>query len=167
MKREKIPSIEEIGKELQLDLSPLANRLVGKKIIEIEHCLIEVLATLRDWARRHWEYRRSAIKTMHEAESWREFHDEYLDYQELRQKMMVRFSIAEPIGRFFWAYREKLLDFEVKQEEAGRESTVAHARMMVAIIYSELELGFSRATESADEIEALWNKWMNSKEQAK
>lgn len=164
-KREKPLTAEEIGKELQLDLTPLANRLVGKKIVEIEHCLIEALGALKEWERRRWEGRRYAFAAMKEAANWREFIEVFKEHQGLRGEMMSRYSIAGPLGRFFWAYKEKLMDFEDKQETAGKESTVAHARILAWLIYNELDQGFGRVSKEPDEVMSMWSKWMNSKEQ--
>lgn len=153
-------TIEDAGTELQLDLSPLKNRLVGKRIWEIERCLIEVLGVIRDEEIRHWEWRGHYRKDMDEVESWRDFMDVYKEYSGVREDFLDRFSSISRIGRFFWNFLTKLEGIEGKQLEAGKDSTVFHARVLAQLIVREIDMAHDRALKLSEEVDRLYEKWM-------
>lgn len=162
MKRELLPTIEQVAEVVRrVDLAPLKNRLVGKQLLGLEHCLIEVLGSLVE---RHSLAMACAGDTARYAMEARDrdaFLDAYNEYQRERGAGATDYANFSPTGRYFQALLDRLNDAEDKQIRQDRPSTVGHARMLAALIVRQLETMTAYYLGRNEKLDKLWDHWMS------
>lgn len=147
----------------RLDLSPLDNRLAGKPLIELEHCMIEVLGTLYDDQQGFLANVRDLAADCVSAKERAEFMHAYADYTKARadwQKINIGFS---PPAVYFRVLRDRLFNLREKQEERSGASTVSHAQQLAAIITNQLEIMAQSAVRANPRVEQCFNHWFDHK----
>lgn len=170
MKKRSIPTLEEVGKIIRrVNLARLENRLVGKPLVELEHCLIEVLGYLQDSHRMFNESTASLAKICIEAESQTEFLSCWRDYRQEKTTFGGDFNIGSPVGEYFYALRERLSEREDKQidgtADLGMDGIVplTHARILAVLICAQIDRMWASSQYINEKVENLWSHWMNSK----
>lgn len=164
MKREPLPSIDQVSEVIRgVDLTRLPNRLAGKQLLELEHCLIEVLGALSE---SHSSFKAVVLDL---AEACLDARDEsgfltaYNDYQREKSAWSANYVNFSPVGRYFQALLDKLNSAEEKQDEAGKPVTVSHARILTVLIVRQLTTMAASGQYRNDKVEKLWEHWINRK----
>lgn len=162
MKREPIPTLEQVAEVVRrVDLSRLNNRLVGKALVEFEHCLVEVLGALIEGQKIFRAVRSDIAQDAYEASTGKAFMDAYIQYKKEGGAWMEMHANFSPTGRYFQMLLDRLNDKEDKQAHAGKAVTVAHARMLAAMIVRELESMYGSGQQQNEKLEGLWRHWVN------
>lgn len=162
MKREAAPTIEQVAEVIRhVDLTRLNNRLVGKSLLDFEHCLIEVLGVLADGHRLHLDVVSRLAKDCIETTTKSEFLSAYSEYTNEKGTHMRKHANFSPVGRYFYRLLERLNDLEEKQMDGKRTITVTHARMLAAIIVGQLELMTRDSQYQNSKIDKLWEHWIS------
>lgn len=161
------PTVENLPSALRrLNLSPLENRLIGKPLVELEHCLVEVLGILEMEQRSYQRSANSAAKGCIEAVDRDTFFDLYREYSSLNSYFSGDYNPASPAGLFFDELLKKLVKKE-KKEFVGtgdlfidQPATVTHARILAQLVTLKIEQMW-KAVESRDEkVHQVWMHWM-------
>lgn len=162
MKREPPPTLEQVAAVIRhIDLTRLNNRLVGKQLLELEHCLIEVLGKLTEDFRLSRECAGDIARTVMEASDRGGFLSAYNDYQRERGSSASSYANFSPTGRYFQALLDRLNDVEDKQDRDGKPVTVTHARMLAALIVHQLASMTAYHLGRNEKLDKLWDHWMN------
>lgn len=161
MKREPAPTLEQVAEVIRhIDLTPLTNKLAGKQIVEVEHCLIEVLGSLTE----HYGLSRQCAAEVFEsamsATTRGDFFAAYHEYQRERGQG-AHYANYSPIGRYFKRFQERISTHEEKQIEAGRAVTVTHLRILAALVVRTLESMTTYYLGANDELNRRWDYWMD------
>ena len=164
MKREPLPSIEQVAEIIRgVDLTSLSNRLAGKQLLAMEHCLIEVLGALSE---SHASFKAIVLDLAEgcaEAQDEGSFLTAYNDYQREKSSWSAKYVNYSPVGRYFQALLDKLNGAEEKQDLAGKPVTVSHARILAVLIVRQLATMSASGQYRNDRIEKLWEHWINRK----
>lgn len=165
---EPIPTLEQVKEVIRrVDLSRLNNRLVGKPLIELEHCLIECLGYLTGRHRDCKEVTASMARDCMEAGNKADFLDCYRDYKKEKSEVMARYSMAAPTGRYFQALADRLNDRDDKLGSAGKldgqgNTAVSHAWMLARQIVLQLDRMYQTGAFHNEKVETLWGYWLES-----
>ena len=170
MKKHKpLPTLEEVGKTIRrVDISRLENRLAGKPLVELEHCLIECLGYLADSQRIFNECIVRMAKDCIEAGSKDEFLSCYRDYKKEKSSYGSEYNLCSPVGEYFNALRGKLIERE--EQQADKMATfdnngvvsLTHARILVILVCQQIDLMWSSSQYTNEKVEKLWDHWMNA-----
>lgn len=163
MKREPAPTLEQLSEVIRhVDLARLKNRLVGKQLLELEHCLIEVLGKLSEDFRLSRECAADIARDAMEANDRASFHSAYNDYQRERGNSASSYANFSPTGRYFQALLDRLSDVEDKQVRENKPTTVAHARMLTVLIVRQLANMTAYHLGRNEKLDKLWDYWINT-----
>jgi hypothetical protein len=156
-----VATLEQVGEVIRhIDLSPLDNRLVGKPLVELEHCLIEIIGELIDI---HLTYKKIAARLARdciEATSKDEFFCSYGEYKKEKSTFGTDYSLGSNIGYYFAALLDRLTDIQEKQEQAGKKITVSHARLLSLFLVQEIERMWKSCQFTNEKVEQLWEHWI-------
>lgn len=147
----------------KLDVSALQNRFVGKRIIEIEHCLIEVLGAIKEQFAHYLDYRRETFKDMNGATNRDEFIFSHEEFQTTIASMRELVVADGTLSLFMNEFGHKLSGFEDKQIEVKKEPTVSHARMLAYMVCSEIDRVLWHTLTANVEVDQMFRNWMNAK----
>lgn len=162
MKREPVPTLEQVAEIVRhIDLSRLTNRLVGKPLIELEHCLIEVLGNLCESYQRSRKYGAEIMDAAMSANNPEDFFSAYRDYQRERSSQGALYANFSPTGRYFQMLLDKLLAHEDKQIDGDKAVTVSHARILAVLVVRQLEVMTSYYLGSNEKLYKQWEYWMD------
>lgn len=157
-------TLEQVGEVIRgVDLARLENRLAGKPLIEMEHCLIEVLGYLSEDHRSFNRFTAEHARDCIEARSKDEFVSVHAEYREEKSRFGTDHNLASPIGFYFRALLDRLTVIEDKQDVSGKNVTVRNARMLTALIVREIEMMWASSQYTNKKVEHLWNHWMFEK----
>ncbi|MBU1425918.1 MAG: hypothetical protein KKH12_10820 [Gammaproteobacteria bacterium] len=156
-----VATLEQVGEVIRhIDLSPLENRLVGKPLVELEHCLIEITGELTDI---HLTYKEFAVRLAQdciEATSRDEFFFAYREYKKEKSSFATDYSLGSKIGYYFAALLDRLTDIQRKQDQAGKKITVSHARMLSYFLVQEIERMWKSSQYTNEKVEQIWEHWI-------
>ncbi len=156
-----VATLEQVGEVIHgIDLARLENRLVGKPLIEMEHCLIEILGYLsedhRSFNKFIGELARDCIETSNRVE----FLSAHAEYRQEKTHFGSNHNLGSPIGYYFRALYDRLIAIEEKQERSGKAVTISHAQTLAALIVREIEMMWASSQHTNEKVERLWNHWM-------
>lgn len=161
MKREPRITLADIANDIRrVDLTPLEGKLVGKQIIALEHCLIEVLGSLVDDYRLWRSCIDDAYQCAAEASDRNTFMSAYNDYLRDRGSQARKVANFSPLGRYFQALFSRLQQREEDQITNGKSVTVGHARMLAALVLRQLETMACFYLGRNEKLDRLWDAWM-------
>ena len=156
-----VATLEQVGEVIRdIDLSRLENRLVGKPLIEMEHCLIEVLGYLADDHRHFKKFIAELARDCIETSSREEFFSAYAEYRQEKSRFGTDHNLASSAGYYFQALYDRLIAIEEKQEHSGKNVTVRHAQTLAALIVREFELMWASSLRTNEKVEQLWAHWI-------
>lgn len=162
MKREPAPTLEQLAEVIRhVDLTRLNNRMVGKQLLDFEHCLIEVLGALMDDHRLFLDIMARLAKDCIDTTTRSDFLSAFSDYTNEKGSHMKKHATFSPIGRYFYSLLVRLNDLEEKQINEKRTITVSHARSLVAMIVGQLDLMARDSQFQNSKIDKLWEHWIS------
>jgi hypothetical protein len=156
-----VATLDQVGEVIRrVDLSRLENRLVGKSLIELEHCLIEIIGylddSLRFYNREAIDYERRCIEAINKDQ----FFSIYREFKKEQLSFGSDHGLASSIGYYFQALLDKLTAVEEKQVQAGKKVTVSHARMLSLFLFQQIERMWKASQSSSQKIDQLWEHWI-------
>lgn len=159
MKREPLPQIEALVKYLPHveNLGRLKSRLAGKGLIELEHCLVEILGELLRLEISHNEILADLLSEAMDETNTSLFMKAYNAYNGQRGDYARDYAIFSPMGRYFQALEFRLCELEDKQSAAARPVTLVHARQLAAIIVVQLRRMYNQAQRKSERLEQQWD----------
>ena len=156
-----VATLEQVGEVIRgVDLVRLENRLVGKPLVEMEHCLIEVLGYLSEDHRSFNKFTGELARDCIETSSRDEFFSAYAEYRQEKSRFGTDHNLASPAGYYFRALYDKLITIEEKQEHSGKNVTVRHVKTLAALIVREIELMWTSSQHANEKVEQLWAHWI-------
>ncbi len=164
MKRaNKKPSLDDVSSVIHgVNLSPLNNRLVGKSLIEFEHCLIELLGTLMAERGAIDELVEEIAQNCYESKTFKGFMDAYHRHERARGDFLAKFASYSPIGRYFRSLQDRLIETEhrqIRDDKANAE--VEHARILAAMIVRFMELMTDHGMKRNLNLDCYYRDWMS------
>ncbi|MBN9424732.1 MAG: hypothetical protein BGO63_10475 [Candidatus Accumulibacter sp. 66-26] len=167
MKREPPPTLEQLAEVVRhVDLDRLKNRLIGKQLLELEHCLVEVLGQLTDDFRATRECTDDIARYAMEATDGGNFLSAYNDYMRERGSLAKNYANFSPTGRYFQSLLDRLNNVEDKQARENKPVTVTHARMLAALIVRQLAIMTNYSLGRNEKLDKLWEHWTTSRRPA-
>ncbi len=166
MRNHPAPKLETIANAFhQIDLRPLENRLVGKSLIELEHCLTECLGDLFEQHRNYNKYISEDIEACKLAGNKHDFFDAHRLYLNLKSEFRGKYNIGSPIGQYFYHFKKKI---QAKEEKANDKikgdqlvpNQLCFARMLAAMIEQKIDAMWASSSSNNKEIDTLWNYWI-------
>lgn len=162
------PAVENLPRSLRrLNLAPLENRLIGKPLVELEHCLVEVLGVLEMEHRSYLASAHRAVRDCIESKDRDTFFQLYQDYSSSNSHFVDDYSPASPAGRFFDELLKKLMKKE-KKEFVGTEdlcidqaATVTHSRILTQLVTLKIEQMWQSVVNRDDKVHQAWTHWMS------
>ena len=165
-----MPAVENLPRALRrLNLNPLENRLIGKPLVELEHCLIEVLGVLEMEQRSYQRSVNSSARDCIEAADRDTFFSFYRDYSSLNSNFIDEYSPFSPAGHFFAGLLKNLM----KKEQKGfvgtedlfieKPATVTHARILAQMITLKIEQMWKSVVDRDNKVHQVWMHWMDKK----
>lgn len=163
MKSELKPTLEDVSSVIRrVDLSPLKNRLVGKSLIEFEHCLIEVLGALMEERIAIDEVLGGLAQDCYESTTFNCFMDAYHRHERERGDWVAKFSSYSPAGRYFRSLLDRLIETEDRQIRAGKDNApVEHARMLAAMIVRYMVSMADHGMKRSSKLDGYYHDWMS------
>lgn len=156
-----VATLKQVGEVIRhIDLSPLENRLVGKPLVELEHCLIEITGELTDT---HLNFKKLSVRLAQDciaASSRDEFFFSYGEYKKEKSSFATDYSLGSAIGYYFTALLDRLTDIQRKQDQTGKKITVTHARMLSYFLVQEIERMWKSSQYTNEKVERLWEHWI-------
>ncbi len=143
-----------------VELGRLKNRLAGKKLVELEHCLIEILGEL---VMRNQLFKKGSSELARyclDASSKDEFMSAYDDYSREKESWRAVCSCLTPVYMFFESLRGKLHRAEDKQISAGKAVTVGHARQLSVLVILQLEVMMVNVRYDNPRVQDLYYSWI-------
>ena len=156
-----VATLAQVGEVIHgIDLTRLENRLVGKPLIEMEHCLIEILGYLSE---DHQHFKKFIAKLERDCintSTRDEFMSFHAEYSSEKSHFGTKRNLGSPIGFYFRALNDRLIQIEDKQEAAGKTVTVCNARILAALIVREIEMMWATSQHTDEKVERLWNHYV-------
>lgn len=162
MKREPRVTLAEIACDIRhVDLTPLEGKLIGKQIVALEHCLIEVLGSLSEDFRLSRSCIADAYQFAAEATDRTTFMSAYNDYLRERGSQARKVANFSPLGRYFQTLFVRLQQREEEQIGNGKTVTVDHARLLAGLVLRQLETMAFFYLGRSEKLDKLWDAWMS------
>ncbi len=156
-----VATVGQVGEVIRgIYLTPLENRLAGKSLIGMEHCLVEILGYLSEDHRSFKKFTGERARDCIETTSRDEFLSAYAEYRQEKTCFGTHHNLASPAGYYFRALYDRLIAIEDKQEHSGKNVTVRHARTLAALIVREIELMWASSQRTNEKVEQLWAHWI-------
>ncbi len=169
MAREAKPKIEDVAKVIKnVDLSALSSsRYTGNSIVQIEHCLIKVLAEISK-DHEFFKYRVDELdRNCHETTNYTSFLKAFNELTEEKRQNRRNFTNFRLVGNYFDALLEKFILAEEKLLEIGKPNTLKHSRILAELINKKLAMCAIDMKQQNNYVEALRNLYFPKNESSK
>lgn len=166
--KKKLPTLEDLKSSIRhVDLSRLENRLVGKPLVELEHCLVECLGELQYVHKGFQEAIAEQTSNCLNADSLESFLYSHKQLRHEKSEFGREYGPGSLVDNYFSALRDRLIEREEKQIDNSPSHSfpsivpLTHARMLTTMVCNELNSMWSSASGENKQVNQLWDHWMS------